>query len=155
MNIRNFRVDDAVALAKILHASVRAVGIKDYTQSQVEAWSPAPVSSQAFIKRIDDGRVVLVAVTDEDEPIGFIELERDGHIDCFYCAPRFVGHGVGSALYARLEEVARAAGLRRLHVEASEGARRFFAHKGFTLIQRRDLERNGVAIHNYLMKKSL
>lgn len=155
MKIRDFRTDDAAALAMIFHASVRATEGKDYTPDQLEAWSPAPVSAQAFTERVSDGRTVLVAVSDAGEPIAFIELEGDGHIDCFYCAPEVLGRGVGSALYIRLEALARTAGLRRLYVEASEAARRFFVRKGFNTVERRDVERHGVRLHNYLMKKPL
>lgn len=155
MRIRAFKTEDAAALAAIFHASVRMIGCKDYTQKQVEAWSPAPVSAEAFTARVSDGRTVLVAVSNEGEPIGFIELENDGHIDCFYCAPAVVGHGVGSGLYIRLEEIARTRGLPQLYVEASEAARRFFLGKGFSTVKRQDFERHGVRLHNYLMKKPL
>ncbi|MEZ5826495.1 MAG: GNAT family N-acetyltransferase [Geminicoccaceae bacterium] len=155
MRIRDFVADDAAALALIFHESVRRVGSRDYGREQVEAWSPAPVSAETFLARVSDGRLVLVAVDERDRPVGFIELETDGHIDCFYCHPDCVGTGVGSALHARLEQGARKAGLPRLHVEASEAARRFFLRKGYDLIGRRDFVRNNVPIHNYRMEKFL
>jgi putative acetyltransferase len=58
-------------------------------------------------------------------------------------------------LYDRLEHAAQHMGLSRLFTEASEVARGFFLHKGFRLIRRQDVERNGVPIHNYVMDKSL
>jgi putative acetyltransferase len=155
MRIRNFRPDDSASLAAIFHESVRGVGVKDYTQAQVEAWSPKPALADKFLARVSDGRSVFVAVTDNDNPIAFIELEEDGHIDCFYCHPDTVGTGVGTALYEQLERVAQAAGISRLYVEASEAACRFFRAKGFCLIERRNFERNHVQIHNYLMEKTI
>ncbi|WP_237402310.1 GNAT family N-acetyltransferase [Rhodovulum sulfidophilum] len=122
MNIRDFRPGDSAMLASIFHEAVHAVGSRDYSPEQVAAWSPAPVPAEQFLARISDGRSVFVAVTGSDAPIAFIELEEDGHIDCFYCSPEFVGHGVGKALYQRLETAALAMGLSRLHVEASEAA---------------------------------
>ena len=44
-------------------------------------------------------------------------------------------------------------GINRLFVEASESARRLFAHKGFALLRRQDLVVQGVDIHNYVMEK--
>lgn len=155
MNIRDFRPGDSAMLASIFHEAVHAVGSRDYGPEQVAAWSPAPVPAEQFLTRISDGRSVFVAVTGSDAPIAFIELEQDGHIDCFYCSPEFVGRGVGKALYQRLETAALAMGLSRLHVEASEAARRFFLRQGFTLVKRREFERNAVRIHNYLMEKTL
>ncbi len=154
MKIRNFKPDDSASLASIFHEAVRAVGRKDYSQAQVEVWSPQPVPADKFLARVSDGRSVFVAVNENDKPIAFIELEENGHIDCFYCHPDAVGTGVGTALFEQLESAALAAGLSRLYVEASEAARRFFLGKGFSLIKRRDFERNNVQIHNYLMKKN-
>lgn len=155
MKIRDFRPEDSAALANIFHDAVHAIGSKDYSQSQTNAWSPAPVSAGRFLARVSDGRSVFVAVSDDDKPMGFIELENDGHIDCFYCHSNFAGSGVGNALYDRLESAALATGLSRLYTEASEAARRFFLRAGFTLVVRRDFERNGVQIHNYLMEKKI
>ncbi|MEO1346743.1 MAG: GNAT family N-acetyltransferase [Pseudomonadota bacterium] len=155
MKIRDFKPTDAAILAEIFHDAVHAIGSKDYTQAQTNAWSPAPVSAKKFLDRISDTHTVFVAVDDNDMPLGFIELESNGHIDCFYCHPRFSGTGVGRALYVHLEKAALNAGLMHLYTEASEAALRFFLKVGFTLIRRRDFTHNGVAIHNYLMEKSL
>lgn len=105
--------------------------------------------------RVDDGRTVIVASDADDTPIGFIELEQGGHIDCFYCHPDAVGTGVGRALYAEAEELALSSGLETLHVEASESALGFFQRAGFRTTARRDFERNGVTLHNYAMEKRL
>ncbi len=155
MKIRDFRPDDAAFLAEIFHVSVHTIGSEDYSRLQTEAWSPAPVPVDSFLARVSDTRSVFVAVDDDDNPIGFIELEGDGHIDCFCCHPNFAGIGVGNALYGHLEKAAVASGLPRLYTEASEAARRFFLRAGFKLIRRRDFEHNGVKIHNYLMEKRL
>jgi putative acetyltransferase len=113
-----------------------------------------PVPAKKFLARVSDGRSIFVAVSENDKPIAFIELEENGHIDCFYCHPDAVGTGVVTALYERVESAALAVGLSRFYVEASEAARRFFSGKGFSLIERRDFERNNVQIHNYLMEKN-
>ncbi|MEM8972276.1 MAG: GNAT family N-acetyltransferase [Pseudomonadota bacterium] len=155
MKVRVFNPADAAMLAEIFHDSVHRIGVKDYTKFQVDAWSPAPVSADRFLARVSDGRTVFVAVDGADKPLGFIELERSGHIDCFYCHSSIVRTGVGQALYRQLEEVALAMGMARLYTEASEAARRFFLRAGFTLMKRQEFEHNGVEIHNYLMEKSL
>ncbi len=155
MRIRSYKPEDSALLAKVIHEAVHAVGKKDYNLAQIDAWSPEPVPSDKFHARVSDGRSVFVAADRDDKPIAFIELELDGHIDCFYCHPNFAGRGVGKALYEQLESAALKAGLPRLYVEASEAARRFFLRAGFTVVRRRDIWRNNIQIHNYLMEKSL
>ena len=94
-----------------------------------------------------------MAVDDEDRPLAFGDLEHDGHIGYLYCAPEAAGKGVAAALYDRLERAARERGLKRLHAEASEAARRFFLRKGFSVVHRRAFEISGVHIHNYAVEK--
>jgi putative acetyltransferase len=155
VRIRNFKHNDAETLAIILHKAVHSVGRKDYSEPQVSAWSPAPYSAERFTARVSDGRSIFVAVSENDTPMSFIELEQDGHIDCFYCHPDVAGTGVGKALYRRLQDSAIANGISCLYVEASEAARRFFLREGFSLISRRDFDIRGVRIHNFAMSKDL
>lgn len=155
IRIRPFRPDDAPALAVLFFHSVREAALRDYSQTQVEAWAPEIADPSRYTDRAKDGRVFLVAVDAKDEPIAYGDLENDGHIDHLYCRPDYVGRGVASALYNRLEAAARARGMPRLYVEASELARRLFERKGFAVENRREFELRGVAIHNYAMFKNL
>ncbi|MFS4580298.1 GNAT family N-acetyltransferase [Phaeobacter sp. C3_T13_0] len=155
MNIRHFRSEDAAALAQIFHAAVHGVGARDYSAAQLAAWSPEPAPSDHWHRRATDGREVFVAVDANDQAWGFIELEQDGHIDCFYCHPDVAGIGVGLALYQQLETCAWDLGLTLLFVEASEAAKRFFIRQSFIDEGRRDFERRGVPMHNYRMTKTL
>ncbi len=113
------------------------------------------MTATQFLARIADAREVLVATAPNDAPLGFIELERNGHIDCFYCHPDWIGQGIGARLYQAAFEQAQALGIQALQVEASEAARGFFLHRGFQGIRRQEVERHGVTLHNYVMTKSL
>ncbi|CAM5220268.1 hypothetical protein CDEF62S_00609 [Castellaniella defragrans] len=113
------------------------------------------MTAAQFLARIADERDVFVATVPNDAPRGFIELKRNGHIDCFYCHPDWIGQGIGARLYQAAVERAQALGIQTLHVEASEAARGFFLHCGFQEIRRQDLQRYGVMLHNYAMMKSL
>ena len=153
--VRLYRPDDAVAIPVIFHRSVREVASANYTEAQVAAWSPAPPDYTWATGRANDGRSIFVAVDQSDTPVGYIDVEADGHIDHLYCLPEAVSRGVGAQLYAVVEMHARHLGLTRLYVEASEPARRMFERQGFSMLERRDLEHRGIPIHNYLMEKTL
>lgn len=154
MRIRDFRPDDATTLAALFHASVREVGIRGYSAEQVAAWSPAPPDPAGYLRR-DDGRAFLVAVDDEDVPLGYGDLEPDGHLDHLFCRPDVIGKGVGSALIRALEQAARRSAITMIYVEASEVARPVFERHGFEVECRREFERHGVPMHNYRMVKQL
>jgi putative acetyltransferase len=147
VTIRAYAAGDAEALGALFYASVRQAGRRDYSAEQVAAWAPAPPPPERVHARASDGRLLLVAIDAQNEPVAYIDLEADGHIDHLYCRPDAVGTGVASRLYDALEA--------RLYAEASEAARRLFQRKGFAVIQRRDFAIGGVDIHNYAMEKAL
>lgn len=154
MHIRPFIPADAQALAELYHAAVHEIGIRDYSAAQVAAWSPQPKAAATYLEKAAD-RIFLVAVSNDGDPIGYGDLELNGHIDHLYCRPDHVGSGVGAAICSALEEAAEAQNIRFLFVEASEAARRLFERRGYEMESRRDFEIDGVPIHNYRMSKRL
>jgi putative acetyltransferase len=155
MHIRPFRPDDAAELTRIFYAAVREIGAIHYSLQQVNVWARAVPDPERFLEQAAEGRIVLVAADDSDRPLAYGDLEKDGHIDHLYYRPDVAGTGVASALYDSLEGAARERNMPRLHVEASEPARRFFLRKGFVVVQRRNFTLSGVAIHNFAMEKLL
>jgi putative acetyltransferase len=153
--IRPYRASDAAAIAEIFHRAVHEIASAHYTPAQCAAWSPAPAPAENWARHASDGRLVLVAVSSQDHPTAFIELEPNGHIDCFYCHPDVAGTGTSLALYTAIEAEARSQGLSRLFVEASEPAKRFFTKVGYSVLHRRELERRGVQLYNFAMEKAL
>lgn len=152
--IRPFEACDADALATLFHMSVHEAGIRDYSAQQVAAWSPSKPDPERYLRQAKD-RTFLVATDENGQPIGYGDLEADGHIDHLYCRPDKIGTGVGSALYTSIENTAKKMGITLLFVDASETAWRFFEHCGFRIDARNDFTINGVAIHNYRMSKRI
>ena len=155
MHVRPFRPEDAPILAGIFHAAVHQIAALHYSKEQVSAWSPRVPSQQRFLERGTDGRLLLVAVDNWDQPLAYGDLEPDGHIDHLFCRPEVAGRGVTSMLYENIEAAAVDRRIRRLYVEASEPARRFFLKRNFVVLQRRDFDLAGVPIHNFEMQKYL
>lgn len=155
VTIRPYDQRDADDLADVFFRSVRQAALSDYTVAQVKAWLPERPAPVLMHHRASDGRMVLVAVNERNRVVGYIDLEASGHIDHLFCAPEAVGHGVASQLYDATEAAAHQQGINRLFVEASEPARRLFERRGFAVLERQELIRHGVAIHNYRMEKVL
>jgi putative acetyltransferase len=155
IRIRSYVSDDATSLVTIFYNAVRIAGLRDYSQRQVEVWAPKIPDIAKCDTRARDGRHVFVAVNEADEPIAYGDLELSGHIDHLYCRPDLIGHGLGAALYDRLEQEAESLKISRVFVEASEAARRLFLKKGFTETSRNNFMLDGVPMHNYRMEKWL
>lgn len=153
LSIRPFQPEDAATLSALYAASVRALGARDYSDAQIEAWASLTPSAGSLVERMGDGRTRLVAVL--DDIAGFIDVEADGHIDLLYVEPGAAGLGVARALLETAEALAPLSGAGRLHAEASETARPVFERLGYSVVARRDFEVAGVAIHNWAVEKPL
>ena len=123
MEIRDYRNSDADEIADLFHGSVHALASEGYTSHELEAWAPTPPDYSHWRCRLE-AKQPYVACRD-GMIVGFIELEDDGHIDCFYTHGDFQRQGVGRALYAHMLREARRRGIRDFHVEASAIARTF------------------------------
>ncbi|MCS6624872.1 GNAT family N-acetyltransferase [Roseibacterium beibuensis] len=153
LSVRPYQTDDAEALSALYEASVRALGARDYSAAQIEAWASLTPSPEALDGRMADGRTRLVAVA--DDIAGFIDLEPDGHIDLLYVAPAAAGAGVARLLLETAEALAPLSGAGRLYAEASETARPVFERLGYSVTGRRDFEVAGEPIHNWAVEKAL
>ena len=87
--------------------------------------------------------------------IGFAELEKTGHIDCFYSAHDWQGKGVGSALLRAIEREAINQGISRLFAEASITAKGFFENKGFTVEGEQTTSLRGEQFISYVVSKCI
>ena len=155
IKIRQYEKRDAEAVRVIFVDAIRGLATVHYSQAQVDVWSGVMGDHHSVHARRTDGRTTWLAVDNADQPLAYIDLEADGHIDHLFCRPEAAGQGLASALYATLEQFARAQGINYLYVEASESAKPVFARHGFNVVRRRDFEMDGVALHNYAMDKRL
>ncbi|MDQ6924711.1 MAG: GNAT family N-acetyltransferase [Candidatus Eremiobacteraeota bacterium] len=154
MTVRRYRDGDAAALCEIFFRSVREVGQAKYDDAQVRAWAHDVPDAAAWGTRMRENET-FIAVRDGDEPVGWIELEADGHVEMLYCAPEAAGRGVAAQLYAEAEALARERGLTRLTTSASRFAESFFRKHGWSVDERETVTRFGVGIQRARMSKTL
>ncbi len=153
MKIRLFDEQDAIAIARLFHQTVREINIRDYSINQVKAWAPDNIYFRNWAK-VCLGRFTYVA-DDEGVIAGFGELELSGHIKCFYCHKNYQRVGIGSKIYSAIEAKATELGINRLYTEASITAKPFFLHMGLRIIREQQVECRGETFVNYAMEKFL
>lgn len=153
MQIRLFEERDAEQVAQLFHDTIRAINIRDYSQSQVEAWAPNDIHFRDWVA-ICSQRITYVA-DDQGTIAGFGELEPNGHIGCFYCHKDYQGRGVGKQIYQEIEAKAIELQLNQLFTEASITAKPFFQRMGFSVVKEQQVYCRGEQFKNYVMKKSL
>lgn len=153
MKIRLFRRQDAAQIAQLFHETVREVNIRDYSETQVQAWAPDDLN---FRNWAEIGSQCFTYVADrEGEIIGFGELEANGQIDCFYCHKNYQRSGVGSQIYQAIETKAKELKLDYLFTESSITAKPFFDKMGFSIVKEQQVSCRGETFINYLMEKFL
>jgi putative acetyltransferase len=155
MRIRRYEAGEGGTLKAIFTDAILRTGLRGYSEQQVRAWASRAAEAHEYDERAADGRLLLVAADEQNRPIAYGDLERDGHIDHLFCHPDSGRKGIAGALYDELERTAVRWKLQRLYVEASEISRPFFAGKGFKLLRRNDFVFEGTPIHNYEMEKLL
>lgn len=151
--LRPYRDADAAALLALFRDTVRRVNFRDYGPEQIAAWASDEIDSAAWAARFS-GRFAVVA-EQSGRPIGFTELEADGHIDRFYVSADHQRLGVGRALLTAVVAEAERRGLPRLYVEASITARPFFAAHGFAELAKQTVVARGVEFVNFRMERRL
>jgi putative acetyltransferase len=150
--LRPYTTADAPALMALFRDTIRRVNVRDYTEEQVRAWAPDDIEPVRWTSRFE-GRFVVVAEAD-GRPVGFAELEADGHIDRFYVLADHQGIGVGRAMIEAVIAEGWRLGLPRLFTEASITARPFFERFGFVVLAEQTVTVRGVALTNYRMENS-
>jgi putative acetyltransferase len=151
--LRPFLPQDTPLLAEILRASVEQLTEEDYTPAQQDAWAAEADDLESFAERL--GKHLALIATMEGSPVGFITLDAPTNIGLFYVHPAVAGQGAGRMLYDALEKISVSRGTPHLVVDASDTAREFFAHRGFTAEQRNSVSVGNEWLSNTTMKKLL
>lgn len=151
MEIRLFQPEDTPQIAQLFHNTVRKVNIQDYSLRQVIAWAPDDIYFRDWVT-ICSSNFTYVA-WENDEILGFGELESNGHIDCFYIDAQHQRRGIGSKLYQAIEIKAKQLKNTRLITEASITAKPFFISQGFKIVNPQQVSCRGEIFTNYLMEK--
>jgi putative acetyltransferase len=153
VTLRPYRPNDGPALLALFRETIRRVNSRDYSPAQVAAWAPDDIDTARWFGRFA-GRFVPVA-EEAGRPVGFAELEPNGHVDRVYVSADHQRRGIGRQLLAAVVAEARRAGLARLFTEASITARPFFEAQGFTVLAPQVVICRGVEFINYRMEQVL
>lgn len=143
MILRPYRSADCPALAALFYDTVHTVNARDYTPEQLDAWADGQVDLAAW----DASFLAHTTLVAEEEGIivGFADLADDGYLDRLYVHKDWQGRGVATALCDALP------GAKLTH--ASLTARPFFEQRGWRVVKEQQVERHGVLLTNFVMKR--
>ena len=121
--------EDAEGIWRVHVSAIRGVASSHYTPEEIEAWA-GPRRPEHYAEAIRNKEFY---VAEEDGAVtGFGALNpAEGEVEAVYVSPEVVRRGVGSAILRRLEERARALGLKSLKMDASLNAVLFYRSAGY------------------------
>lgn len=151
--IREGNTDDLEELQQLFVYTLTTICKKDYNEEQIIAWTSSIENKQRWLDILT--KQYIIVAQDKDKIIGFASLDNGNYIDLFYVHKDYLRQGVGKKLYAGLEREAVKHKKKTLHSDVSKTARPFFEKKGFSIVAKQAVVRQGVELMNYKMKKDL
>ncbi|MEC8082785.1 MAG: GNAT family N-acetyltransferase [Pseudomonadota bacterium] len=148
---------DYRALVNVFHRSVHAIPDVIYSKEQKSAWAPDCIDGASWKLRLEEHSVWVAVDERNQEPLGFIELNKNGDIECLYVCPRAQRQGIAKLLLITTFESIRKHYPDKTQwlVQASDVAYEFFIKHGFLPTKRNQVERFGVSLENTTMAKTI
>lgn len=137
-------------IVQLFYETVHTVNIKDYTEQQVNVWATGVVDWEKWNQSFQE-HLTYVAV-ENNLVIGFGDMDKNGYLDRLFVHKDYQRQGVATALCDQLESMA---GIECIIVHASVTAKPFFEKRGYRIIKKQEVERQGILLPNYLMQKLL
>ena len=145
--LRAYRPSACSEVLRLFYDTVHTVNAKDYTEEQLDAWAPEDRDLTAWDQSFQ-GHFALVAVEGETL-LGFGDITPTGYLDRLYVHQDHLRQGIATALCERLEGLVQGP----IVTHASYTARPFFAQRGYRLVRAQAVERRGVKLTNFVMRK--
>jgi len=139
--IRAMRSEDARRFLELQRESARGIAAKDYPSAVIEAWAPLPITDEVVARFLSnaDHEIRLIAELDgQAVGIGALVLGNSELRAC-YVVPSAARRGVGTAIVAEIERIAREHGLVDLRLESSLTAEPFYVALGYQVEERGEL----------------
>ena len=149
MQIRRYDPADLDEVVKLFYNTVHIVNAADYTPKQLDAWAPKTMDTSKWAVSLALNSAFVAVEDGINGIIGFGDITADGYLDRLYVRADSIGKGVGKALCRRLESAVGG----DITTHASITARPFFEKMGYFVVKKQQVERSGVLLTNFIMKK--
>lgn len=156
MILRKYKSDDCLNLLKLFYDTVRTVNKKDYNNKQLFVWAPDNYIEEKYDiwqKYLSENFTIIAEIN--GEIAGFGDIEKTGYLNRLFIHKDYQHMGIASAIVKELEEYAEKICICTIITEASITAKPFFEKLGYTLIKEQQVERKGIFLTNYVMKKNI
>ena len=156
MKIREYQDSDIKQIVLLFYETVHSVNTVDYSIEQLHAWAPRKeIEKKLKGWNIFLGNNITYVAEINGKIVGFVDMSYRGYLDRLYTHKDYLRQGIATALVNKVESVARKIRLSEIHTEASVTARPFFEAHGYEVMRAQNVERMGVTLPNFHMRKTL
>lgn len=147
MKIRTYKPSDCKELAELFYHTVHTVNAKDYTKEQLDAWANGQTDLEKWNQSFQE-HFCVVAV-EEERIVGFGDIDQGGYLDRLFVHAAFQKKGIATAICDQLEKAVQGT----IITHSSITAKSFFEKRGYGVVKEQKVERGGVFLTNFVMKK--
>lgn len=147
MVIRKYQPCDCKELAELFYNTVHIVNAKDYTKEQLNVWATGKVDLEKWNQSFQN-HYSIVAV-DDKIIIGFGDIDKTGYLDRLFIHANYQRQGVATSICDNLEQAVQG----NVVTHASITAKPFFEKRSYKVIKEQQIERQGIFLTNFIMKK--
>lgn len=161
ITIREYKPGDCEALCKLFYDTVHSVNRRDYDEVQLNAWASGRVDTAAWNRSFLTHKTFVAE--SEGMTVGFGDI--DISVECSMCASAYLDRlyvhkdyqskSIGRAIVRALEGHALENNASVITTYASITAKPFFEAMGYETVRPNTVERGGIELTNYLMKKTI
>lgn len=133
IKIRLAKPNDAKSILEVHYDAVHKIASKDYDKKILNDWSP-PVTAKRVkdYKKKSRIKIIRLVANINGKIVGFGTLTpKDCRIGAVYVSPKAKRRGVGALLLRELENIARKLHIKKLKLESSITAEKFYNKNGY------------------------
>lgn len=149
MKIRKYKQSDCKELAELFYNTVHIVNAKDYTEEQLNVWAAGEADLEKWNISLQE-HFSIVAV-DNGIIVGFGDIDNTGYLDRLFVHADYQRKGIATAICNQLEQATKV----NITTHASITAKPFFEKRGYKVVKEQQVERQGVFLTNFIMKKTI
>lgn len=148
MILRKYVPADCGNLAQLFYDTVHSINAEDYNKQQLDVWAAGTVNLEEWNRSFQE-HFTVVAVKG-DFIVGFGDIDCNGYLDRLFVHKDHQGKGIATAICEELEK--QCSGI-QITTAASITSKPFFEKRGYKVANEQEVERQGVKLKNYAMKK--
>ena len=148
MILRDYTPSDCKTLAELFFHTVHIINANDYSEEQLNAWATGHIDLEQWNCSFLSHYTVVAEI--DGTVVGFGDIDNTGYLDRLFVHADFQHQGIATAICDKLEQVCHA---EKIVTHASITAKGFFEKRGYKIVAKQQVERQGILLTNYVMER--